>query len=94
MNTTGRTSRHASSLANRTQAETSYRPPYVNRAEPVLDLIGKGNRPKPQPCKMPDIIPISKSTLAERLSRMSHSTPKTAAKIGAIYMQNHTRRAV
>ncbi len=91
MNNTGRTSRHGA-RASMMQDKPRYHAPTINRSSPPLDLIGGGKKPKPQPCRMPDVIPIAKSTLAERMDRIAKSTPALAAKLGRIYMRTHCGR--
>ena len=57
---------------------------------PVLDLLAKGNKPKPQPSPMPDVIPLKGGTLADRMARMMGT--KAAHNLGEFYMQTHNRR--
>lgn len=58
----------------------------VNKG-PVLDLLAKGNKPKPQPSPMPQAIPLKGGTIADRLARMMGT--KAAHSLGDFYM---TRR--
>lgn len=51
---------------------------------PVLDLLTKGNKPKPQPSPMPEIIPLRGGTIADRLARMMGT--KAAHSLGEFYM--------